>query len=98
MWFEAEFKEFVEPKFKFKPRFHLVCITNMLVTWLQMYHMTRISTNGCSVSGHVALSAILRLYKFCIILTQFYQLLDTGTSDLTNIGLDQLLKCLGLSL
>ena len=31
-------------------------------------------------------------------LTQFYQFLETGTSDRTLMGLDQLLKSLGFSL
>ena len=36
---------------------------------------------------------------FCINLTTFfYQFLETGTSDRTLMGLDQLLKCLGFSL
>ena len=60
--------------------------------------MTRISTYGRSVSGHVVSSAIFHsnefLYNFE---TVVYQFLETGTSDRTNIGRDQLLKFLGLS-
>ena len=37
-------------------------------------------------------------YKFDTVLFQFYQLLETRTSDRTLIGLDQLLKCVCFSL
>ena len=35
-----------------------------LVTWLGLYHMTRIATNGLAVSGYVGPSTIARIYEF----------------------------------
>ena len=62
-----------------------------LVTRLCLNHVTRISTNGCSVSGYVAPSAILRIFVFLYNFdTVLYQFLETRTSDKTNIGRDQL--------
>ena len=51
--------------------------------------MIRISTKGRLVSGHLALSAILRMYEFLYNFdTVLYEFLETGTSDRTIIGRD----------
>ena len=56
-------------------------------------------TNGRSVSGHVISLVILRIYKVLYNFDTFlYQFFETGTSDGTNIGHDQLLKILDFSL
>ena len=70
-----------------------------LVTSLSLYHVTIISTNGRSVSGHMAPSVILCIYEFLYNFdTVLYQFLETRTSDRINISRDQLLKCLDFSL
>ena len=62
------------------------------------HYMIRIFTDGRSVSGKVAQSAVLRLYEFLNFDTVLYQFLKTRTSSRRNIGCDQLITFLGFSL
>ena len=43
-----------------------------LITWLRLYHVTRVSTNGRSVSGLLALSARLLMSEFLYFLNTLF--------------------------
>ena len=67
--------------------------------WLCLYQMNTISPKGRLVPGHKAPSTRLSIYEFLYnINTVLYHFFETGTSARTNIGRNQLLKCLGFSL
>ena len=70
------------------------------VIWLHLNHVTSISSNGRAVyTGHVVPSNIVCILEFSYnLVTVLYNFLETGTSDNTIIGRDQLLKVLGFSL